>query len=207
VEFLGRADQQVKVRGYRVEPGEVEAALRGVAGVEEAAVVARGAAGEVRLVGYLAGAGVEARQVEAELRRRLPAYMVPAALVVLPGLPRTPNGKLDRRALAALPVPVAGGGETRPLDALEREVAEVWAEVLPVEAVGADDDFFALGGHSLLATRVLTRLRARLGVELPLRALFESRTVAALAAELRGAVAAGNAAPRVAEPDVEEGAL
>ncbi|HEX6201344.1 MAG TPA: amino acid adenylation domain-containing protein, partial [Thermoanaerobaculia bacterium] len=201
--FLGRLDHQVKIRGGRVEPGEVEALLAAQPGVERAAAVVRGdAPGEARLVAYAvlaasAHAGAEdaaalARELRDRLARRLPPAMVPAAVVVLPELPLLPNGKVDRRALAAGGGALAAGrdeGErVPPRGPLETMVAEVWSEVLGVDGVGAHEDFFHLGGHSLLATRVVARLRERTGVELPLRRLFEERTVAGLAACLGGAL-------------------
>ncbi len=178
LEFLGRIDHQVKVRGFRVEPGEVEAALERHPGVREAVVLARGQA----LVGYFTseGGAPDAGELRAHLRELLPEHMVPGAFVALAALPLTPNGKLDRRAL---PAPEAGAGReyAAPRGGTERALAEAWAEVLGVERVGAHDDFFELGGHSLLATRLVSRVREAFGVEVPLRALFEHPTVAGLA--------------------------
>jgi acyl-CoA synthetase (AMP-forming)/AMP-acid ligase II len=172
LEFLGRIDTQVKVRGFRIEPGEIEAALRTWPGVREAAVVVRDdAAGDRRLVAYVAGE-VVADEAREHLRGRLPDYMIPAAFVVMDALPVNSSGKLDRKAL---PAPEYGGAEERyvvPRTPVEEVLAGVWAEVLGAERVGARDDFFELGGHSLLATRVVSRIRAAFGVELPLRALF-----------------------------------
>jgi amino acid adenylation domain-containing protein len=185
LEFLGRADQQVKVRGFRVEPGEIEAALLAHPGVRAAAVVAReDGPGERRLVGYVVaadGAAPEDAELRDWLRARLPEHMVPAALVPLESLPLTPNGKLDRRALPA-PELGAGPASVPPRDDVEAVVAAIWSEVLEVPAVGALDSFFDLGGHSLLATQVISRVREALQVEVPLRVLFEEPTVAALAA-------------------------
>ncbi|HEX8274758.1 MAG TPA: amino acid adenylation domain-containing protein [Longimicrobiaceae bacterium] len=184
LEFLGRVDQQVKLRGFRIEPGEVEAALRAHPAVRDAAVVVRGAGtAGARLVAYHVPAGEAARAGELRdfLRGRLPEHMVPGAFVALESLPLTPSGKLDRRAL---PEPAADGGaeHVAPRTPAEEVLAAIWAEVLGVERVGVEDSFFDLGGHSLLATRVASRARAALGVELPVRALFEAPTVAALAA-------------------------
>ncbi|MET0400160.1 MAG: amino acid adenylation domain-containing protein, partial [Longimicrobiaceae bacterium] len=194
LEFAGRVDQQVKVRGFRVEPGEVEATLAGHPAVREAAVVAREAgAGERRLVGYVtaeAGAELSPAELRAYLGGRIPAYMVPDALVVLDAMPLTPHGKTDRRALPAPGAPEGAGAYVPPRTPVEEALAAVWAEVLGVGRVGAADDFFALGGQSLLAMRVVARLREALGVELPLRAVFEAPTLAGLAERIGGPGAA-----------------
>ncbi|HET7461935.1 MAG TPA: non-ribosomal peptide synthase/polyketide synthase [Longimicrobium sp.] len=183
IDFLGRIDQQVKVRGFRIEPGEIEAALRAEPAVREAAVIVRqDAAGDRRLVAYVVAEDADAEALRASLRARLPEHMVPAAVVVLSALPLTPNGKLDRRAL---PAPErAGDGYVAPRTETERRLASIWSDVLGVERVGVDDAFVTLGGHSLLATRLISRVRDAFGAELPLRALFEAPTVAALAARL-----------------------
>jgi amino acid adenylation domain-containing protein len=189
MEYLGRADQQVKIRGFRVEPGEVEAVLRQHADVRDCAVVARGdAPGQTRLVAYVVGAA-DADALRAHLRARLPEHMVPSAFVALDALPLTPSGKLDRRALPAPDAAADGEGFVRPRDPTEEALAAIWAEVLRREAVGVHDDFFDLGGHSLLATRVAARVRTAFGVALTVRALFQNRTIEALARHLaeRGA--------------------
>ncbi|MEW5928486.1 MAG: amino acid adenylation domain-containing protein [Gemmatimonadota bacterium] len=184
LEYLGRTDQQVKVRGFRIEPGEVEAALLEEPSVREAAVLAReDRPGERRLVGYVVAPGGDAAGLREHLRRRLPEYMVPAALVVLEKLPLTPSGKLDRRALPA-PDAAPAAAYVAPRTPAEEVLAGIWAEVLHLERVGVEDDFFDLGGHSLLATRVVSRVRQAFGTELPLRTLFEAPTVAALAGRL-----------------------
>ncbi|HEX6371116.1 MAG TPA: amino acid adenylation domain-containing protein [Longimicrobium sp.] len=180
LEYLGRLDAQVKVRGFRIEPGEIEAALRRHAGVVDCAVIARDdAPGDRRLVAYVAGAA-DADALRAHLRRTLPEYMVPAAFVAVDALPLTPNGKLDRRALPA-PEYAAHEAFAAPRTPAEEVLAGIWAEVLRTDRVGVNDNFFALGGHSLLATRVASRIRAVLGAEVPLRVLFERPTVAQLA--------------------------
>ncbi|MEU2251532.1 condensation domain-containing protein, partial [Streptomyces sp. NPDC019224] len=182
LEYVGRADQQVKVRGFRVEPGEVEAALAEHPAVAQAAVVA----GADRLVGYATarpGRSVRPEELAAHLRERLPDYLVPAILTVLDTLPLTPNGKLDRAALPAPEAAPAGSGR-EPRTPQEQILAELFAEVLDVPRVSVDDDFFDLGGHSLLATRLVARVRSVLGAELGLRALFRAPTVAGLAEAL-----------------------
>ncbi|MBV6697676.1 non-ribosomal peptide synthase/polyketide synthase [Kitasatospora aureofaciens] len=199
VEFLGRADEQLKVRGFRVEPGEVEAVLAAHPDVAQGAVAAR----DDRLIGYVvpaAGRAAHPAELRRYLRQRLPDHLVPSAFVVLEALPVTPNGKLDRTALpAAEPVP-AGGGRA-PRTPGEQLLAELFAEVLGVAAVGVDDGFFDLGGHSLLATRLISRIRAVLGVEVELRALFEAPTVAGLAERLGGAERARPALTARRRPD------
>ncbi|HST58365.1 MAG TPA: amino acid adenylation domain-containing protein [Longimicrobium sp.] len=181
IEFLGRNDFQVKIRGFRIEPGEVEAALLSHPEVREARVLAReDRLGEKQLVAYVVG-GADTGELRAHVRQSLPEYMVPAAFVVLDALPLTPNGKVDRDAL---PAPEFAGAVERyvePRTPAEEVLAGIWAEVLRLERVGAEDNFFEVGGHSLLATRVVSRIRAVFGVELPLRALFEGPTVAEMA--------------------------
>ena len=185
IEYIGRLDQQVKIRGYRIELGEIEAALSAQAGVRECAVTVReDQPGDKRLVGYVVGeekAGIEFGELRAGLKERLPEYMVPTAFVLLEKLPLTPNGKLDRKNL---PVPEYGEmsrGAREASSPTEEIIAGIWEEVLRLERVGVEEDFFALGGHSLLATQVVSRIRSTFRVELPLRALFEEATVAGLA--------------------------
>jgi acyl carrier protein len=199
LEFLGRLDEQVKIRGFRIEPGEIEAVLRGHESVIDCVVVAReDVPGDWRLVAYVAG-GAGADELRDHVRRSLPEYMVPAAFVVLDRLPLTPNGKLDRKAL---PAPELGSTEDRyvaPRTPAEEVLAAIWAELLKVERVGVVESFFDLGGHSLLATRMVSRVRERFGVDLPLRAVFEHRTVEELARVVEEAEAAAQTGP-VAEP-------
>jgi amino acid adenylation domain-containing protein len=209
LEFLGRLDHQVKIRGFRIELGEIEAALASLPGVREAVVAVheerteRGSR-DRRLVAYVAGdaaADTLGHSLREQLRERLPEYMVPAAFVTLAALPLTANGKVDRRALAALrPQAAAAPGWTPPRTPAEEILAGLWEEVLRARGVGAHDNFFDLGGHSLLATQVVSRLRETFAVELPLRALFEAPTVAGLAARIEAARAAGSgpAAPPIA---------
>ncbi|MEV8517137.1 amino acid adenylation domain-containing protein [Dactylosporangium sp. NPDC051484] len=177
--FAGRFDDQLKVRGFRIEPAEVENHLLACPGVTGAAVVAHDGA----LVAYVTGSA-PADALRARLAAQLPGHMVPDRWIALDSLPRTPTGKIDRRAL---PPPVAGrpgpsGPSEPPRTDAEQLIADVWAEVLGLERVGVDDDFFALGGHSLLAVRVAARLRAMTDLDLPIRLLFTHRRLADLAA-------------------------
>lgn len=195
VEFLGRVDFQVKIRGFRVEPAEIESVLCRHSAVRQAVVVTRpDAAGERSLVAYIVPMtvrGLAVDELRGHLLQQLPDYMVPSAFVALDSLPLNANGKVDRRAL---PDPddarlASTKTFTAPRNAMEAMLASIWAEVLGVEQVGVEDDFFELGGHSLLATQVVSRARTAFEVELPLRSLFESPTVAGLAAviqQLRG---------------------
>ena len=203
LEFLGRADAQVKLRGFRIEPGEIEAALLRHETVAQAAVVARrdgvtasGTAagtrdddgdGSLRLVAYVVakdGVAVpDAASLRGHLAGLLPDYMVPAAFVVLERLPLTPNGKLDRRALPAPEAPVAALRRL-PRTPQEEVLCGLFAETLGLAAVGIDDNFFELGGHSLLATRLIGRIRAALNVEIAIRSLFEAPTVEMLVRRL-----------------------
>jgi amino acid adenylation domain-containing protein len=183
VDFLGRIDRQVKVRGFRVEPAEIETTLERHPGVLAAVVQPRDdGRGNKRLVAWIVPAAPDLSDGElpAWCREHLPAFMVPGAFVLLDTLPLDPNGKVDRKAL---PEPEMGsrGGFVAARTPLETQVAAVWSEVLGVDPVGAEDDFFELGGHSLLATRIVARLERELGMELGLRAFFDEPTVAGVA--------------------------
>lgn len=187
LEFLGRVDRQVKVRGFRVEPGEIESALAAHPDVAEAAVVAKDdASGQQHLVAHLVpteGRSIVPETLRAFLAERLPEAMIPSAFVVLEAMPRTAAGKADWQALAAQPCGrlAATAEYVAPRTPLEEEIAAVWSEVLHVDRVGVHDNFFELGGHSLLATQMMFRLRDLMTAELPLRVLFERPTVAGLA--------------------------
>ncbi|MDF0731695.1 amino acid adenylation domain-containing protein, partial [Pseudomonas entomophila] len=195
IEYLGRVDHQVKIRGFRVELGEIEARLLALPQVREAAVLAVELQGGPQLVAYVAaqahpqGAGEQATlrvALKARLAEQLPGYMVPAFVLFLAGLPLTPNGKLDRKALPLPEAQPAGASLRAPRTAFERQVADVWQQVLEVEQVGLDDQFFELGGHSLLATQVVARLQGLLAVPVSLRDLFEHPRLAAFVEHLQG---------------------
>ncbi|MFJ7151874.1 amino acid adenylation domain-containing protein [Streptomyces sp. NPDC100445] len=186
LEYGGRTDHQVKIRGHRIELGEIESVLGARPGVERAVVTARtDRNGETRLVAHVVPAGTDRDRLREGASAVLPAHMVPAVYVFLDELPLTPNGKVDRKALPAPAERPAGTGRP-PAGPREELLCGVFAEVLGVDRVGADDDFFALGGHSLSAIRAANLLRAELGVEVPVRALFDARTAEALAAALPG---------------------
>jgi acyl carrier protein len=186
IKYLGRMDHQLKIRGFRVEPGEIESALGQHAGVRETAVLAREfGPGDRRLVAYVvperSGDGLVA-ELRAHLRARLPEYMVPSFFVTLDAMPLTPNGKIDRRRL---PAPDGARADpsvyVAPRTAAEEVVADIWKSLLGPAQVGVEDNFFDLGGHSLLATQVISRVRETFQLEeLPLQSLFESPTVAGL---------------------------
>ncbi|MGV9801529.1 amino acid adenylation domain-containing protein [Mycobacterium sp. NPDC003449] len=180
LQYLGRADEQVKIRGYRIELGEVQAALARVDGVEQAVVIAReDRPGDKRLVGYITGTA-DPGKARTHLADRLPPYMVPAAVVVVESMPLTVNGKLDRRALPAPEYHSTSGDYRAPANAVEEILADIYAQVLGVERIGADDSFFDLGGDSILSMQVVARARAA-GVSCRPRDIFVEQTVAGVA--------------------------
>jgi non-ribosomal peptide synthetase component F/acyl carrier protein len=210
LDFIGRADSQVKVRGYRIELGEIESTLLGHEAVSEAAVIATDVGpGDTRLAAYVVPKpgtreGDPRVALQAHLEERLPSYMVPASIIVLAALPRTPNGKLDPRALPAPTWQQAaepGGGHVAPRTETEEAIAEVWQRVLGIDRVSSEDSFFALGGHSLLAARIATEVRRRFAIELSVRALFDHPTLAGFAES----VDAARAPAPAGEPSQEAG--
>jgi amino acid adenylation domain-containing protein len=193
IDFLGRVDLQVKVRGYRVELGEIESVIAEHPSVREVVVVAihESFGGEKRLVAYLVPAHPDVSltgELRDYLRDRLPEYMVPQAFVVLEALPLMPNGKVARQSLPApeLIRPELAEKYVAPRDAVEERLAEIWEEVLGLEQIGVNDNFFELGGHSLLATQVISRMRDAFNTDLPLQSIFESPTIAGLASIING---------------------
>ena len=202
LEFMGRLDDQVKVRGYRIELGEIEAALRECAGVEQAVVVVReDHRGDKRLMAYVVkhdepGSSADLREY---LHKRLPEYMVPGIIVQLGEMPLTPNGKVDRKALPSPDLENGMGAEQiAPRSAEEEILSGIFAEVLKLDRVGVEQNFFEAGGHSLLAMQVISRVRSAFNMELPLRALFEAPTVAGLAERVRSLRGTGQmAAPPI----------
>ncbi|THA82242.1 non-ribosomal peptide synthetase [Streptomyces sp. A0592] len=196
LEYVGRVDRQVKLRGFRVELGEVEHALGALPAVTAAAVTLHEAApGDHRLAGFVTGADLRPADLLAELRRTLPAHLVPSTVTVLDALPLTPNGKVDH---AALPAPTAPTAAQAAQGGVDEQVAEVWRTVLGVPDIEQTDDFLSLGGHSLAALRVVHLLRRRLNVELQLRDLLDAADLAGFTAAVRRAASAGPAAARPA---------
>ncbi|MQY24926.1 non-ribosomal peptide synthetase [Nocardia aurantia] len=187
IEFIGRADEQVKVRGFRIELGEIESALTTHPHVGHAVVtVVDDPVGGPALAAYVVGAGgaaVDPERVRAHVAATLPEYMVPASVTVIDRIPLTVNGKLDKRALPD-PAPAARREYREPATETERRICAIFAELFDLDRVGADDSFFELGGHSLLAARLTARIRADLGVELPVRTVFDTPTPVGLAARL-----------------------
>ena len=188
-EYLGREDQQVKIRGFRVEPAEIERVLLDHPEVREVAIAAIDVDGDKRLVAYLTVHGDEpsAQALRAHLRRRLPENMIPAFFMTLEKLPTTPNGKLDRKALPPPQIGETDAAFVAPRPGDEESLAALWRELLKIERVSANDNFFLLGGHSMLAAQLRARIHQTLGVSLPLEAVFEDQTLTALAARLESA--------------------
>ncbi len=186
LEYLGRLDEQVKVQGFRIDPGEIAACLHRHPSIADAVVVTEDVGDERRLAAYVVardGLTVSAAEVRAHVRERLPEYMVPSALFVAPALPRTASGKLDRERLAAASTTLADAPDTQePSTVTERIVASMWTELIRVPTPGARENFFDLGGHSLAAARLAARLQETFGVDVPLRTVFERPTIADLAA-------------------------
>jgi hypothetical protein len=192
LEFLGRLDSQIKLRGNRIELGEIEAALRQLAGVDDACVILMHSSSGERLAAAVA---VHSKMTETELlealKQQLPEYMIPSDLLLLEKMPLTPSGKIDRKALT-FPAKQKVGCSIRPKNHTEEKLVGIWMEVLGLDEVGIEDDFFALGGHSILAARVLLRVREIFHVEVSLRCLFESPTIAAISELVDVAVAKKN---------------
>jgi amino acid adenylation domain-containing protein len=200
IDYLGRNDQQVKLRGSRIELGEIEAVLRELKDVEEAAVVVRGAGDTEHLAAYVVrrgGAEIDTARWRLELAARLPGYMVPSVFVSLRAMPLTPSGKLDRRALPAAAPIMPGRSYEPPQTPTERRIESIWRQVLRVERIGREDGFFELGGHSLAILQVASRLRDEFGLELPLQILFGARTLASMAEQIDRALTERVDAPRL----------
>ena len=190
IAFVGRVDDQIKIRGYRIEPDEVVMNLNQCYGVESSVVIARDdGSGDMRLIAYVvptADANLTQNSLQRYLKRYLPDYMVPAAFVRLQTLPIGPNGKVDRSVLPAPSAENAIGDDSRvgPATPVEERVVAILAELLGLEKVGVNDNFFFLGGHSLLGTQLIARARDSFGIELPLRTVFDSPTASQLSVEI-----------------------
>ena len=205
IEFIGRRDEQVKLRGFRIELGEIESVLGAHTSVRECVVVVIGEADHKRLVAYVVGAeAVDGSVLRAYLKDSLPEYMVPSAFVTLEEIPLTPNGKVDRKALPEPEwVAEASSGFVAARTLVEEVLTGIWEQVLDVERVGVHDNFFELGGHSLLATQVISRVRESFSVELPLRVIFESPTIAESAAIVEVAMRTDGAASEAEPPPLK----
>ncbi|MEV6843650.1 amino acid adenylation domain-containing protein [Actinoplanes sp. NPDC051411] len=201
IEFLGRDDEQVKIRGVRVELGEVEAALLGLHGVEQAVAMVHGDGVDKRLVAYVVGFDPDPVRLRRQMPAVVPAHLVPSAFVAMDEFPVTVNGKVDRRALPDPGVTDSERAYEKPAGPVEESLAELWQGLLGVARVGRDDNFFALGGHSLLAMQMVNELRTLLRVELPFRTVFESLTLADLAARVDDLPRLPDAEPRAAPED------
>jgi amino acid adenylation domain-containing protein len=203
--YLGRIDNQIKLRGFRIEPGEIEAILSELQAVRAAIVIAReDTAGNKRLVAYLVmkvGSTIAENDLRIYLKKKLPQYMMPAAFVVLPRLPLTANGKLDRRALPAPDNPTLSANApcVAPRNDVERLIERIWCDVLGIDRLGIEENFFDIGGHSILATRAMARLRQECRIDLPLRVLFECPTIAELGARVLAELRANDAAAAKAD--------
>jgi amino acid adenylation domain-containing protein len=190
--ILGRADEQIALRGFRIEPGEVEAALSSSAEVGDAVVVATGPEDDQSVVAYVTASGngpsPDPRKLRGILAGQLPGYMVPSRIIVIPAMPLNPNGKTDRMALASLPLPTTDAGQIAepPATPLERDLSALWARLMGLSTVGRHDNFFELGGHSLMAVKVMAHLRRSRGLELPIATLLAHPTVAQLASHVEG---------------------
>jgi acyl carrier protein len=210
--LLGRLDDQAKIRGFRIEPGEIEAALVQHPGIRNAVVRVDGhEPARKRLVAYIIAASSRALSIpelRSFLRQKLPDYMIPSAFVFLDNFPATPSGKIDRRALASVDRsrPELGQGYAAPVNRMEEIIAGIWADLLRLDAVGTHDNFFDLGGHSLLATQLVSRMRERFGVELPVRTVFENPTIAQLSGYIQALPGKDTAPPPLddAAPAKEE---
>ena len=185
LEFLGRGDKQVKIRGFRVELGEIEAALGDHPAIEESVVIAHDESNNnKRLVAYVVARldqELNVEELRSFLRTRLPEYMLPASFIVLPQLPLLPSGKINRRGLPAPNHEATTSEFVTARTPVEASLANLWCAVLGRERVSVNESFFDLGGHSLLATQLVSRLRREFGIDLPVRSVFESPTIAELA--------------------------
>jgi amino acid adenylation domain-containing protein len=201
--FLGRLDFQVKIRGFRIELGEIQSALELLPAVSQSIVIAhQDSSGDKRLVAYLlTHQSISIAEIRDALRQRLPDYMIPSVFIILEAMPLTPNGKIDRQALPAPPTArdALEDSYTPPRTQVEEMLAHIWAQVLGLDRVGIDDNFFSIGGHSLLATRAMSRINSSFQIDLPLRRLFELPTIAELAEAIDAAKAA-QSQPRL--PDI-----
>ncbi len=196
IEFLGRIDHQIKLRGYRIEPGEIEAVLQADPAVSQSLVIVReDVPGDRRLVAYLVGQAIDLDATRRHLKAHLPDYMVPGALILLDTLPLTPNGKVDRKALPVPDQAASSAAYEAPRTPIETVLAGIWADTLNVPRVGIHDNFFDLGGHSLLAARTMNRINRALGVDLSLRQLFDLPTVNGLALSAQEMLVMGADAP------------
>jgi amino acid adenylation domain-containing protein len=208
IEYLGRTDDQLKWRGFRIEPGEIETALANHPGVQQAAVLLReDTPGDKRLVAYVVGSETDTELLRTHLQNRLPDYMVPSIIVPLDALPLTPSGKIARRALPVPDYADAAEAYVAPRTPSEKALVQIWSDVLNVQQVGVHDDFFTLGGHSLLATQLISRIRDALNIEVPVKYVFKNSTAETLGQaidRLRIANVISDGAAPEPDDDVEE---